>query len=132
MSKKLFIIEDDANILYGLRAKFSIGGFQVEIDMGVGGVEEILNKIKSFNPDFIILDLMLPKVDGFSVLSGVKAENGLEKTPVLIFTNLSDEDSRARSKNLGADYYFIKNDFIIDEFVKKVEKIISNRLKIKN
>lgn len=127
MPQKLFIIEDDANILYGLRAKFSVGGFQVEIDEGAGTVEEVLSKIKDFNPDFIILDLILPKVDGFSVLSGIKAENEITGTPVLVFTNLSDDDSRERSENLGADYYFIKNDFILDEFAEKVGRIIDNR-----
>ncbi len=127
MSKKLFIIENDANILYGLRAKFSVGGFQVEIDTGAGAVEEILSKIKIFNPDFIILDLILLKVDGFSILSGLKAENGVAGTPVFVFTSLSDEDSRERGNNLGADYYFIKNDFSIDEFAEKIKKIIFNK-----
>ena len=130
MPKKLFIIEDDVNILYGLRAKFSVGGFQVETDAGTGTIEEILRKIKGFNPDFIILDLILPKVDGFAVLSGLKADRDIAGALVFIFTNLSDKDSRIKGENLGADYYFIKNDFAIDEFVEKVEKIIRNRNKL--
>jgi DNA-binding response OmpR family regulator len=124
---RLFIIEDDANILYGLQAQFSVSGFQVKIDPGSGTVEEILNKIKNFNPDFIVLDLILPRVDGFAVLGAIKADKDIAGSLVFVFTNLSDEDSRVRSRNLGADYYFIKSDFIIDEFVKKVKNIIKNR-----
>ncbi len=128
---RLLIIEDDVNVLYGLQAKFSVDGFRVETDAGAGTVEETLNKIKNFNPDFIILDLILPKADGFSVLSGIKAENGVLDATVFVFTNLSDEDSRERGKNLGANYYFIKNDFMIDEFAEKVKRIIGNKLRIK-
>ena len=125
--KKLFIIEDDANILYSLRAKFSLDGFQTEVDTGIDEIERILNRIRIFNPDYIILDLILPKVDGFELLAKLKADQQIFKIPVFIFTNLSDEDSKVRGKKLGTDYYFIKNDFTLDEFVDKVKKIIQNR-----
>ena len=127
LGKKLYIIEDDANILYGLRAKFSLDGFQTEVDIGIEDVENILNKIRIFNPDYIILDLILPKVNGFDLLAKIKADQRIFKIPVFIFTNLSDEDSKARGKKLGTDYYFIKNDFTLDEFVDKVKNIIKNR-----
>ena len=127
LRKKLFIIEDDANILYSLRAKFSLDGFQTEVDTGIDEIERILNRIRIFNPDYIILDLILPKVDGFELLAKLKADQQIFKIPVFIFTNLSDEDSKVRGKKLGTDYYFIKNDFTLDEFVDKVKKIIQNR-----
>lgn len=127
MSKKIFIIEDDANILYGLRAKFSLNGFQTEVDIGVDEIEKILNKIRIFNPDYIILDLILPKVNGFDLLAKIKADQQISKIPVFVFTNLSDEDSKARGEKLGTDYYFIKSDFTLDEFVDKVKNIIKNR-----
>lgn len=121
---KLFIIEDDAYILATLKAKFSVDGFYVEENTGSEAEEEIFKKIKNFKPNFIILDLLLPKTDGFEVLKKIKGDNEISKTPVFIFTNLSDEDSRERSEKLGGDYYFIKDDFMIDEFVEKVEKIM--------
>jgi DNA-binding response OmpR family regulator len=124
MSKKLFITEDDANILSTLQAKFSVDGFQVETNAGTDEAREILKKVKIFKPDFIILDLLLPKTDGFEILKKIKGDNEISKTPVFIFTNLSDADSRARSEALGANYYFIKDDFMVDEFVEKVEKIV--------
>jgi DNA-binding response OmpR family regulator len=129
MSKKIFIIEDDANLLSSLKAKFSIGGFQVETDNGAGTAEEVIKNIKVLNPNFIILDLILPKVDGFSILSKIKSDKDTLNIPVFVFTNLSDEDSKERSKDLGSDYYFIKSNFSVDEFVEKFKKIIINKEK---
>lgn len=127
MPKKILIIEDDANILYSLQAKLSAEGFSVKAETGNSGVKEILLKIKLFKPDYVILDLMLPLIDGFDMLSAIKADSEISGVPVFIFTNLSDSDSKVRSEKLGADYYFIKSDFAVDEFVAKFKKIIKNK-----
>ena len=126
MGKKLFIIEDDANLLYGLKAQFSLNGFKVESDSGSEELEGIMKKIKNLKPSYIILDLILPKVDGFSILSSIRSDKETSKIPVFIFTNLSDKDSRLRSESLGSDHYFIKSDFTAEEFVGKINKIIEN------
>ncbi|MDP2766786.1 MAG: response regulator, partial [Candidatus Methanoperedens sp.] len=84
MSKKILIIEDDVNILYGLQAKLSVEGFSVKAEAGDSGIEEILFKIKFFKPDYVILDLMLPMIDGFDVLSAIKADNEISGIPVFI------------------------------------------------
>lgn len=127
MPKKILIIEDDANILYSLQAKLSAEGFSVKPETGNSGVKEILLKLKLFKPDYVILDLMLPLIDGFDMLSAIKADSEISGVPVFIFTNLSDSDSKVRSEKLGADYYFIKSDFAVDEFVAKFKKIIKNK-----
>ncbi|MBA3047853.1 response regulator [Patescibacteria group bacterium] len=127
MSKKIFIIEDDINLLSGLQAKLRVDGFLVETSSGNCGINELVNNIKLSKPDYIILDLILPCLDGFEILKSVKSGKDLQGVPVFIFTNLSDEDTRSRSKKLGADYYFIKDDFMIDDFVLKFKKIISNK-----
>ena len=67
-SKKIFILEDDVNILYGLEAQFSADEFLVESSEGEEDLEELLSNIRSFNPDYLILDLILPKLDGFEVV----------------------------------------------------------------
>jgi len=126
MNKKILIIEDDANLLAGLQAKFSVEGFSVITDMGVEEGDS-LKKAAQFQPDYIILDLILPRVDGFALLSDLKTNQQTSSIPVFIFTNLSDEDSRVKCKNLGADYYLIKIEFSLDDFVAKVKKIIANR-----
>ncbi|MFA4833365.1 MAG: response regulator [Patescibacteria group bacterium] len=131
MAKKIFIIEDDANILSSLQAKFSLEGFQVGTSSGNTEISDLLAGIKKFKPDFIILDLILPAVDGFEVIKAIKADEEISFPPIFIFTNLSDEDSRSRSTNLGIKHYFIKSDFNIDEFISKFKKIIANIEKIK-
>jgi len=129
MAKKILLIEDDVNLLYGLQAKFSVEGFSVATDAG-SEKEEILEKIRALKPDYVILDIILPRVDGFEVLKEIKTNPQFTGLPVYIFTNLSDDDSRERAAKLGADLYLLKIDFNLDEFVEKFKKIISNAEKI--
>ncbi len=127
--KKIFILEDDVNILYGLEAQFSSDEFIVESSEGEEEQEELLDNIRSFSPDYMILDLILPKLDGFEIVKKIKEDEELADLPIFIFTDLSDEDSKNRSLELGADYYFIKDEFDTYEFAEKVKKIISNQSK---
>ncbi|MDD3285372.1 MAG: response regulator [Patescibacteria group bacterium] len=127
--KKIFILEDDVNILYGLEAQFSADEFIVESSEGEEELEELLDNIRSFSPDYMILDLILPKLDGFEIVKRIKEDEELSDLPIFIFTDLSDEDSKNRSLELGADYYFIKDDFDTYEFAEKVKKIIGNQAK---
>lgn len=127
--KKIFLLEDDVNILYGLEAQFSADDFLVESSEGDEELEELLNNIKDFAPDYMILDLILPKLDGFEIVKRIKEDEEMADLPIFIFTDLSDEDSKNRSLELGADYYFIKEEFDTYEFAEKVKKIIGNKAK---
>ncbi len=129
MAKKIIIIEDEANLLYGLQSKFRVEGFEVITDEG-SDKNEALEKIKTLKPDYIILDIILPRLNGFDLLAEIKANPEISKIPVCIFTNLSDTDSRRRSERLGAEFYFIKTDFNLDEFVETFKKVIANKEKI--
>lgn len=128
-NKKILIIEDEANLLYGLLAKFRVAGFEVLTDEGADKAET-MEKIKTLKPDYIILDIILPRVDGFDLLAEIKADPAISLTPVFIFTNLSDAESKRRGQELGADFYLIKTDFNLDEFVVKFKKIIDNQEKL--
>ncbi|MDD2353980.1 MAG: response regulator [Patescibacteria group bacterium] len=127
--KKIFIIEDDVNLLYGLEAQFNNAGFHVEINEADNDDDEILKHLRKFKPDYIVLDLILPKVEGFELLQRIKADDELGEKEVFIFTDLSDEDSRERSLEMGADYVFFKEDFDTFSFAEKVIKIIKNKNK---
>lgn len=128
--KKLFILEDDANILYGLEAQFTADNFEVETSEGEEDLGEILQKLKDFSPTYIILDLILPKLDGFEIIKKMKEDDELSEVQIFIFTDISDEDSRQRSLRLGADYIFFKDEFDAYEFSEKVKKIIANQGKV--
>jgi DNA-binding response OmpR family regulator len=127
--RKIFIIEDDANLLYGLESQFGADEFEVETSQGDEELEELLSTLKDFDPNYIILDLILPKLDGFEIIKRIKDDPEINDRPIFIFTDLSDEDSRNRSLELGADYYFIKEEFDPYEFVEKVKRIIDNQEK---
>jgi len=124
-NKKIFIIEDDANLLYGLESQFSADEFEVETATGDEEIEELMNSLRDFEPDHIILDLILPKIDGFEIIKKLKSDDELNDKQIFIFTDLSDEDSRQRSLQLGADYVFFKEEFDTFEFVEKVKRIIA-------
>jgi len=130
MEKKIYIVEDDANILYGLQAKLSLADFQVEVNSGNMEIENLMDSIRKAKPDFIILDLILPRLDGFDVVKAIRADQNISNLPIFIFTNLSDQDTKSRGLALGVNYFFIKNDFNVDDFVVKVKKIIENAEKL--
>lgn len=129
-NKKIFIIEDDADITYGLESQFEAANFEVEIATGDEELEELMETIRSFEPDYIILDLILPKVDGFEIVKKIKEDSELNDKEIFIFTDLSDEDSRSRSLEVGADYVFFKEEFDTFEFAEKVKKIVANQDKV--
>jgi DNA-binding response OmpR family regulator len=126
-NKKIFIVEDDANLLYGLESQFVGAGFEVEVSEANEEVDEMINNIKEFNPHYIVLDLILPKIDGFELVKRIKEDDELSEKEIFIFTDLSEEDSRSRSLEIGADYVFFKENFDTFEFAEKVIKIIANR-----
>jgi len=128
-NKRIFIVEDDADLLYGLEAQFTSDEFIVEMATGEEEIEELLTKMKDFDPAYVILDLILPKLDGFEIIKKMKADDELNDRQIFIFTDVSDEDSRQRSLDLGADYFFFKDDFDTFQFAEKVKKIIANQEK---
>ncbi len=125
MSKKIFIIEDDVNILYGLQAKFRVEGFDVKLSSGEEEVREIVDNINFFETGYLILDLILPNVDGFDIIKQVRANIG-NSLPIFVFSDVSENDIQTRAKDFGANYYFIKDEMNIDEFMDKVLRIMKN------
>lgn len=127
--KKILLVEDDVNLLYGLQAKLRMEGFETITNEGLDK-SDVLEKIVTLKPDYIILDIILPKMNGLDLLKVVKAMPEISRIPVFIFTNLSDDDSRQQAIRLGADFYLLKIDFNLDEFVDKFKTIITNQEKI--
>jgi DNA-binding response OmpR family regulator len=119
--KKVLIIEDDS-FLQGLEAgKLERDGFEV---ITASSGEEALKKIKEPGIDIILLDLILPNFDGFEILKKIKEIKTLNKIPVIVFSNLSDEKSMEKSKELGAIDFMVKSNFTLDELVKHIKIIL--------
>ena len=122
MAKKIFIVEDEAALLYALEAKLRLEGFEVEV---AADGEEALQRLKSYKPDLIILDIILPKMDGWEVLQQIRTNVKLTGVPVVIVTNLTDKHSRDKGVELGAVNFLVKSDFDLEELVKKIKEVFS-------
>ena len=120
---RIFIIEDDLNILYGLRDIFTSNDFEIEISDSREDVEDLLSKIKKFKPDSVILDMVLPELDGQELIRKIKADSSND-AEIFIFTDLSEADGQSRSVGLGANYYFMKSEFDVYTFSNKLMRIM--------
>jgi len=117
--KKILIIEDEKPMARALELKLTHAGFEaMSAPNGEKGIELIGEQTFSL----ILLDLVMPKFDGFKVLETLKEKK--IKTPVMVLTNLSQEDDEKRAKALGAKEFFIKSNTPIATIVEKVERFL--------
>mgnify|MGYP006277674921 CR=1 FL=1 len=115
---RILVVEDNPDLAYGLRNNLEIEGYEVEVaEDGPAG----LQRARSWEPDLVILDLMLPKLDGYHVLREMR-ERGLE-TPVLILSARGEEADKVRGFRLGADQYVTKP-FGLLELLARVEGLL--------
>lgn len=119
MNKKIMVLiaEDERPIANALSLKLSHEGFEVKT---VYNGREALDSLEKENFDLLILDLMMPEVSGFEVLSKMK-EKGI-KVPVFISSNLSQTEDVNKTKELGAIDFFVKSDTPVSEIVSKIKK----------
>jgi DNA-binding response OmpR family regulator len=120
-SPKILIIDDDPFILDMYVMKFTESGFTVETaNEGKAGLE----KIPSFTPDIVLLDVIMPKMDGFQVIQQLKQENKDHPFKILFLTNFGQKEDVERGMALGADGYIIKANYTPSEVVEKVTEMI--------
>lgn len=118
---KILIAEDDQFIANAYRVKFEKVGFEVYI--AIDG-EEAISSLESFAPDLIILDLVMPKKDGFATLEEIKANPKYATIPVIVTSNLSQATDFEKAKSLGAVEYLVKSETAIGEIVNKIKKYL--------
>ncbi|KKS95312.1 hypothetical protein A3B05_02695 [Candidatus Giovannonibacteria bacterium RIFCSPLOWO2_01_FULL_43_160] len=121
---KVLIVDDDAFLLDMYSIKFKESGFSVEI---AKNGEEALAKAKSLNPDVILLDIVMPKMDGFDVLREIKKDNIAPSAVIFILTNLGQKEDVDRGLKLGANDYIVKAHFTPSEVVAKVNGFLGSR-----
>lgn len=116
--KKILVIEDEKHLAEGLRLNLSLNNYQVEIASdGIKG----LKVWRSFKPDLIILDLMLPEMDGFKVLEEIRLFD--DRVPILILSAKSAVEDKIRCLKKGVDDYMSKP-FNLDEFLLRIERVL--------
>ncbi len=117
---KILLIEDDTFFRGFYSTKLKEKG--IEIDVAADG-EEGLQKIAAFAPDLILLDIIMPKKDGFEVLETMKRDGLTEKIPVLVFSTLGQEKDVEKARMLGAKGYVNKSFFDFDKLYSKILEI---------
>lgn len=119
--KIILIIEDDEVLLRSLYLTFHENGHTIA--SSTDG-ETALKMTERIRPDLILLDLLIPKISGFEYLKDIKSNEILRAIPVIVLSNLGDEESIKKAKDLGALDYFIKSNTDLSELAEKVNKII--------
>ena len=120
-SKKILIIEDDAFLNKVYQTKLKSEGFEIKsLTDSVNSIETAEN----FQPDCILLDLILPTITGFEVLEGLKKNPKTQNIPVVILSNLGQEADLERGMHIGAAAYFVKADMSPDDVVDSIKEQI--------
>ena len=123
MAQKILIIEDEESLMKNL--KLAIDG-DYKVVTSLSGVEG-LAKAKRELPDLILLDIMLPDMDGIEILKELKADEKTDRIPIIVMTNLGDQITISKILDAGGTEYLVKSDWSIDDIVKKVEQTLADR-----
>jgi DNA-binding response OmpR family regulator len=119
--KKILIVDDEVDLVEAVRFPLEMEGHHVLVSYNG---EDALNQARKENPDLIILDLMLPKLDGYKVCRLLKFDERYKHIPILMLTAKTQEKDKLLGKETGADEYITKP-FDMDELLKKVKAYLS-------
>ena len=118
---KVLIVEDDVMLNKIYQTKLGIVGYKV---FAAYDGEEGIKKMEETLPNIVLLDLMLPKKNGFEVLETVKQNIKLNHIPVIILSNLGQGDDIERGKALGADDFLVKSNVKLETVLEKIEQVL--------
>ncbi len=119
--KKILLIEDDPFLANIYSTKLEEAGFSVDVVMDG---ESVLRALKEKKPDALLLDIVLPGVDGWEVLRRIKKEEDLKDLKVIILSNLGQKEEVEKGLELGAARYLIKAHYTLTEVVEEVKKLL--------
>lgn len=125
MVKKLLIVEDDLFLIKVYESKMAKAGFEVKLAKDGIEAEEIL---KTFTPDLILLDLIMPRKDGFETLKDLKASAKYRSIPVMVTSNLGQSEDKKKAESLGAIDYIVKSDTPIQKLVELINSRLANKV----
>ncbi len=120
--QKVLIIEDE-QLLYEMY-KFVLVRNNFEVVIATNG-EDGIEKAKTLRPDIILLDIMMPKMNGIQTLEKIKKINELKDIPIIMLSNISDKIEEQRCLSLGAVAYVIKSQYMPQEILKIVQKYLN-------
>ncbi len=115
--KKILIADHDKFLASALNSKLSADGFDVKV---VYDGSEVKGVVVNETPDLLILSLILPKKDGFEVLSDIRSDPDTKDLPIVVSSNLNQPEDDEKAKSLGANDYIVKSGLSLDELMSKI------------
>ena len=116
--KKILLVEDDSVLASVYKSRLELEGFEVE---HVANGELALSKVIEYRPDLVVLDAMMPKVNGFDVLDIIRNTPETTNVRVIMLTALSQPKDKERAEQLGADDYLVKSQVVIGDVVDRIK-----------
>jgi len=124
--KKILVVEDDTYLANAYRVKLGKAGFEVK---NAFDGDEALSLLQTFIPDLILLDIVMPKKDGFATLQEIKSNEKWKNIPIILVSNLGQKEDREKGMKLGASEFFIKTDFTLNDLIQKIDSMIKIDIK---
>jgi DNA-binding response OmpR family regulator len=124
---KILVAEDDKLISNSLCEALKTEGY--EPTPAYDG-EEAVAKSKEMNPDLVLLDIMMPKLDGISVMWELKANPNTAKIPVIVLTNIGDVETISKIVEAGGVDYLLKSDQSVDDIIQKVKDVLARNVRL--
>lgn len=123
MSKKILLVDDEENIVMMVKARLQGNGYDVIVAMDG---QEALQKARTENPDLIILDVMLPKMDGFKVCRMLKSDESYKHIPIILFSARTQSSDLEIGRQQGADDYITKP-FQPAFLLEKIQSLLASK-----
>lgn len=120
-NKTILVIEDDPVLSMMYRTKLEADGFVLEM---AGNGADGLALAKSKKPDLVLLDIIIPQLDGFSVLEELKNDAKTKKIPVILLTNLGTDEDKKKGEELGAADYLVKANFTPEQISQTIKQYL--------
>jgi OmpR family response regulator RpaB len=123
----ILIVEDEDFLVRALKDNLTAEG--CTIDVAANG-EEALARVQSHHPDLILLDLLMPKENGFYVLEGVRKNPEWKLIPIIVLSNLGGDAEIKQALAMGANDYFVKSQHPIEEVIEKIKEYLVGKEKV--
>lgn len=118
MAKKILLVEDDVALAAVYRTRLELEGFEVQ---EVNDGEKALSAALEYQPDLIMLDVMMPKISGFDVLDILRNTTATAKIKIIMLTALSQAKDKDKARDLGVDDYLVKSQVVISDVIDRVK-----------
>lgn len=125
MAKKILVVDDDSFVTDIYQTKLVQEGFEVAVASDGAEAIKKLENVKERKPDLILLDVVMPYVDGLEVLKKVRSNEKLKDVPIILLTNLSQKKEVEEGLRLGAQDYLIKSHFTPSEVLEKINSFVN-------